>query len=236
MISPAILAARPAGGPAPYHAGAVHFDGNTAIDVAAISASDSATCSFNFWFKAPVGNNTLYVFDPNNFIFYSQTQLSASPPDVSTVGETTDGSATVGQASNDISAPAWHNIRGWVDGSNGTSLTLTDNVVDTNTPTSNGTPFIIPFSGVEFVMPYTPPGTLILDAADVWIGAGQKYAFNTSGDAFVSAAGKPMPPSGFPSGTILFSGDASSFSVNQGTGGATTMTGTLTNASTSPSD
>jgi hypothetical protein len=42
-----------------------------------------------------------------------------------------------------------------------------------------------------------------------------------------------------PTGTIpamFFSGDASGFPTNQGTGGAFTLTGSLTNASTSPSD
>lgn len=36
--------------------------------------------------------------------------------------------------------------------------------------------------------------------------------------------------------TILFSGDASSFATNKGTGGAFNLTGSLTNAATSPSD
>jgi hypothetical protein len=57
---------------------------------------------------------------------------------------------------------------------------------------------------------------------------------------FIDADGKPVDPAvvtaalGAP--CILFSGDAAAFATNQGTGGAFTLTGTLTDASTSPSD
>lgn len=50
--------------------------------------------------------------------------------------------------------------------------------------------------------------------------------------------GKPVDllTSGAPEPLVLFDGDASTFGNNQGTGGSFTLTGTLTNASTSPSD
>jgi hypothetical protein len=53
---------------------------------------------------------------------------------------------------------------------------------------------------------------------------------------FISATKKPMDPSGFPSAAMLFSGDSTTFPINQGTGGDFSLTGTLTNASTSPSN
>lgn len=57
---------------------------------------------------------------------------------------------------------------------------------------------------------------------------------------FVSAAGKPVNPSiaatAYGQQAVLFSGDKDGFPINQGTGGSFTLTGTLTNASTSPSD
>jgi hypothetical protein len=59
---------------------------------------------------------------------------------------------------------------------------------------------------------------------------------------FFSAAGKPVAlgaDGSTPTGTaprIFFSGDNSSFATNKGTGGSFTLTGSLTNASTSPSD
>lgn len=54
---------------------------------------------------------------------------------------------------------------------------------------------------------------------------------------FISAALKPQNPSGFPAGAkVLLSGDASAFPVNQGSAGALALTGSFTNATTSPSD
>lgn len=59
-------------------------------------------------------------------------------------------------------------------------------------------------------------------------------------ELFFDSNNKPVDPAvataelGAP--CMLFSGDASTFGTNQGTGGAFTTTGTLTNASTSPSD
>ena len=52
--------------------------------------------------------------------------------------------------------------------------------------------------------------------------------------------GKPVNPNfavaalGAP--TVMFSGDATTFPVNQGSGGAAILTGTVNNAATSPSD
>jgi hypothetical protein len=52
--------------------------------------------------------------------------------------------------------------------------------------------------------------------------------------------GKPVDPAiaaaAFGQQTVLFSGDATTFGTNRGTGGAFTLTGTLTDADTSPSD
>lgn len=54
---------------------------------------------------------------------------------------------------------------------------------------------------------------------------------------FITAGGKPANPTGFPPGLVLNAGDASTFAVNQGTGGATfDLMGAITNAPSSPSD
>jgi len=56
------------------------------------------------------------------------------------------------------------------------------------------------------------------------------------------ATGKPVdlgPNGSTPTGSapsLFFSGNATSFATNQGTGGAFTLTSALTNATTSPSD
>jgi hypothetical protein len=58
---------------------------------------------------------------------------------------------------------------------------------------------------------------------------------------FRTADGKPVDPAVATAalgtaGTVSLSGDSSGFATNQGTGGAFTTTGTLTNAATSPSN
>lgn len=81
------------------------------------------------------------------------------------------------------------------------------------------------------------------DAADVWIAPGVSLVQSdgtispTDLAKFIDpATKKPVDPSGFPSAPMLFSGDNTGFAANQGTGGTFTVTGALTNASTSPSD
>ncbi len=80
------------------------------------------------------------------------------------------------------------------------------------------------------------------DMADVWVAPGVSLLDGAglipeaTRRLFISATGKPVDPSGFPASAMLFSGNAASFGTNQGTGGAFTTTGTLTNSSSSPSD
>lgn len=81
------------------------------------------------------------------------------------------------------------------------------------------------------------------DVADLWIAPGVSLVgldgniSPTNLAKFIDpTTKKPVNPSGFPSAPMLFSGDHTGFATNQGTGGAFTVTGTLTNASTSPSD
>jgi len=59
---------------------------------------------------------------------------------------------------------------------------------------------------------------------------------------FIDAIGKPVflgSDGSLPTGVapaMFFSGDSTAFATNRGTGGPFTLTGSLTNASTSPSD
>lgn len=81
------------------------------------------------------------------------------------------------------------------------------------------------------------------DFADygLWIGSSIVEAGSTILEAnrrkFIDADGKPVDPSNWPANPVLkFVGNATEFATNQGSGPAFTVTGTLTNASTSPSD
>lgn len=82
------------------------------------------------------------------------------------------------------------------------------------------------------------------DASDWWIGPGVYLDFTIQGNRrkFITAGGKPVwlgQHGERPTGTapaIFLGGDRILFPRNRGTGGALTLSGTLTNATTSPSD
>jgi|GEM_PF-6388859 len=106
-----------------------------------------------------------------------------------------------------------------------------------------GPSFNIAMNGLGFVIGGdTYDDNLIGDVADLWIAPGVSLLTGTNVSAetlglFIDDNGKPVDPSGFPASAILLSGDADTFATNQGTGGAFTVTaGSLTNATTSPSD
>ncbi len=79
------------------------------------------------------------------------------------------------------------------------------------------------------------------DVADiqVWLGIAPDLSNPTNLSKIISA-GKPVNPATaaalFGPQTFLFSGDASTFGLNQGTAGICIIDGAFTNASTSPSD
>lgn len=100
------------------------------------------------------------------------------------------------------------------------------------------------FFGAYFEGEGGGPGSVFEgDAADLqmWCGITADLSNQSVRRLFIDAGGKPVNPTvaagelGAP--TICFSGDASSFATNQGSGAATSIiVGSLTNATTSPSD
>jgi hypothetical protein len=98
----------------------------------------------------------------------------------------------------------------------------------------NGGNFSLGFDGIGY-------GTSeVMDIADFWFAPG--VSLLTDGDIteasrrmFINADGKPVNPSQFPEAAVLFSGDQTTFLVNQGTGGDFAVTGAVTNADSSPS-
>lgn len=111
--------------------------------------------------------------------------------------------------------------------------------------TADGAPFNLNFNGLPFAVGSdTEGGNLLGDLADVWIAPGQFIDFSIEENRrkFIDANGKPVnlgSDGSTPTGSapaVYFSGDAATFAVNRGNGGASTVAGTLTNATTSPSD
>jgi hypothetical protein len=108
-------------------------------------------------------------------------------------------------------------------------------------PNINNTPF---YFGSD-----TFGDNLTGDIADVWVAPGVSLLSGSGASAtiseatrrkFIDAGGKPVdldcskPTGSAPA--ICFTGDASTFGTNEGTGGAFTTSGTLTDAASSPSN
>src|SRR5689334_14841963 len=67
ILSPSILAARPASGGPPYHAGAVHFDGASYLSIASLAAgANTDKIGVAWWYRAAGFNagNNVFVVDP----------------------------------------------------------------------------------------------------------------------------------------------------------------------------
>ena len=233
------------GGPPPYVAPAVHFNGATFLRNAALASIDSPVFSFSYWVKIPAG-----APDALNAIFVVGAESSASAVNIS--GGVPAGTTIVsdGMTGLELDVPnpfsaGWVNIIGSFNLSvdNAYKAKIYANDVDVTGTFSSDVSIDILSNGLPFnVGGEASANWLTGDMADLWV-APNVSLLDGGGDIpvatrrlFISASGKPVNPSGFPASAILFSGDATTFATNQGSGGSFTTTGTLTNASSSPSD
>ncbi len=245
-----------------YHASAVHFDSGAHLSIPALSGiGDVDTFSTVGWVKYPVLTNTLFfwVVDPeNNYLSYAIIPTANDPAQhFDAVFSNLDFSANyeiVGAPGNADTVPPvgfWYcfissvslkfpagNKLGRVYANDVDVSGLVNDQQAAVSVALNGLPF---FVGNDTFSP-----TASFDMADLRIMPGVSL-LDGGGDIplatrrlFIDATGKPVDPAvataalGAP--CILFSGDHTTFPVNQGTGGAFTLTGALTDASTSPSD
>jgi len=234
-----------------YHADAVHFDGSSWLDTEALAATDNAFFSFSFWINPPTEiktNNVIWVVDPEDTYRSADDFGTFLNGDDEAVFDyyfecgLLDGSQFLKVqmiTNNVLVSSGWVHLCGSLRTDTGTGL-LFVNDVENSQISHAGTFASCAFSGLPF---YVGSDTfegdgLLGDLADVWLAPGVLVDFSVEANRriFISADGKPVNPSGFPASAVLFSGNASTFPVNQGTGGAFTLTGSLTNASTSPSD
>jgi hypothetical protein len=234
-----------------YHADAVHFDGSTWLRNAALAATDNGSLSMSFFYRISSlqGYAVIWYVDPEN------TYTSGSAFDDSSGlyaglwfvdGGNTDNFAIDGNG-NVGAFDEWHFAVFSLSSQTGEGKFYLDRVDVTNFVQEQGLPFSAIFNGLPlFVGGDSFPGDgVIADIADLRIAPGQNWLTDgdiapATFDLLCTSDNKPVDPAiataalGVPA--MLFSGDASTFATNQGTGGAFTTTGTLTNASTSPSD
>ena len=248
-----------------YHADAVVFDGAQWLNIDALTTpADNGSVSWAGWFWIPPDSppdhffyRVVWVADPltpdTGYQNWMTMELSLEHPltntqqwdlgvdNYSKVFIGTDGDTGV------FTLNSWHHVLFSAEtnfgvGSKRAALYIDDelNILVTG---DDATAFIMAYSG----LPFWAFNDGVNDqykgyASDVWIAPnvsllnGGNSIPEATRRLFISAGGKPVDPSGFPSSAILFSGNASTFPINQGTGGVFTLTGILTNASTSPSD
>jgi hypothetical protein len=250
-----------AGGGAGYTAQAVYFDGSIQLNRTSLVATNSPFFSLSYWvlFNSGistgqhgfivdmVGGNAVPYFSGQRRggTFYTDMVWSA----YDYVGEMSSFDAdTVVNAnpSGPIVSGVWHHVLASFDTGHGDDLKLAkiyiDNIDVTHIKDDQDIAFPMLFNTLSFRFYGSD-----LSFADVWCAPGQSLL--TAGDIpqatrrkFRDASGKPVDlgaTGSTPTGTapaIFFSGNASTFATNKGTGGAFTLTGALTNAPTSPSD
>ncbi len=233
------------GGGAGYVAKAVHFDGNAYRTSDTSVASDSSLFTFSLWCKGntPVTTSQSYLFDIDPLTeetglqihtdgeIYFELYLDSS--------HRTNVSSVTGVWPNDT---AWHHLFGYMDLNHPAGqkiMGLFLDGVDIISSSSDTSPaYQMNFGSILIAQPDNTddyPGLFFVgDFSDIYLAP---TVLETDITVFRNPlTGKPNDPSGFPSAPILFSGDAASFNINHGTGGAFTLTGILTNATTSPSD
>ncbi len=251
------------GGGGSYLAKAVHFDSGAYLSTSALSGIGGVTTfSTVGWVKYSVLTDTVFfwVVDPeNNYLSYTIIEKAGNPAEhFDAVFSNSDFSSNyelVG-ANGDLSSTVppigfWYCFisSANVNFSTGNKLgRVYASDTDVSGPVNDAqAAFSIALSGLPFFVgndTFSP--TASFDMADLRIMPGVSL-LDGGGDIplatrrlFIDATGKPVDPAvataalGAP--CILFSGDHTTFPVNQGTGGAFTLTGALTDASTSPSD
>ena len=240
-------------GGASYTALAVHFGGSTVLHIASLTATDNALISYVGWFKcahADVSSLTLYVSDPTgNYLAYN---LGAQGADAAHDKIDFQACDAAGAKTLDASCPQgsfpgdqWNCVIATLDASDGSGVVYNGNTNTGTVPLATGGAFTNAFNGLSFYIGGDDSGFATADFADIRIMPG--VDLRTAGDIsvatrrlFVGANGKPVNPAtataSLGASCMLFSGDATGFATNQGTGGTFTLTGSLTNAATSPSD
>lgn len=236
-----------------YIAPAVQFDSNTYLARGATltGAVDTSKCLFSVWINAILnagGNASIASSFPNDswnpYVDFGTDRLEYQLADATF----TDFIAPL--SASPVVDAGWQNYLISVD----VSQNDPDKVVQlllNGSPSLDYTPgavpgFVLPFStetdyfvGWDGYAPVNSKFAGGMADLQLWIGINPDLTDSSNVEKFISA-GKPVNPSvataEFGQPILLFSGDATGFQTNQGTGGTFTTTGTLTNASTSPSD
>lgn len=241
MIIPGVVASQGQG--AEYHADAVHFDGGPSF-LARESALTGIVASplglFSMWKKSSVSLEALLLGVDVGIVQIAEN-LIALLDEAGTTFQYQQFTAT-------LSNNAWHHVlmswnTNFAAGNRILQIYVDDAAITPGAEEGDGDAFDVSYPTETFWF-LGPQDTVACDISEYYFAPGQFLDLTTQSNRrkFISAGGKPVDlgaDGSTPTGTapaMFFSGDATAFATNRGTGGAFTLTGSLTNASTSPSD
>ncbi len=250
-----------AGGGNDGHADAVHWDGASFLRINALNCGDHDKVSFAVWFKAPASppaETTIagfWVTDPEgSFQSYSEADFVGAPNQADggvqfSLGDPSANFLASANTSSSNQGPlpdTWYAYMWSADVSSDSGpLSAFLNDLDAlgfshnlSAPASvvagNGVPLWIGVSD--------PQGTDPADMANflLWYGQAIDWSIEANRRFTIDASGKAADPAlaiaHFGTPTVALIGDASAFQINQGSGGSFTLSGSLTDADSSPSD
>jgi hypothetical protein len=239
----------------PYVASAVHLDGLTYLGNSGLNVADSPFYGFSFWFQyaAPlVGSALTFGHDVVAGVLRPAGAFTqGTPGEFFSLWRSADSLSSFELHSTTVLSPnVWHHVMGAVDTNHPLGAKIgvvyVDGVLATAPVTDVGAAFFNVLAGKDVRVGGDQAGDKqIADFADIRLAPGQNWLVNgeipaTTRALFIDADQKPVDPAiataalGAPA--ILFSGHAASFATNRGYGGPFSLTGTLTNAATSPTD
>jgi len=225
-------------GGAAYIASAVHFDTNGSLAAPAplTGVVDGPTGFLSTWRKAGAQQGVIIDIGSTGRFY-----IEESGDGVLDIFLSDGASLWFGQVEAVISDNLWHSLLISWDVGHEVGQRIVQCFVDdeekTATPIEDDGPaFSIGYVGTEWEIAEAEAPYDCSDTA-VFLSGFLDLSVQANRRKFIDDDGKPVNPSEYPAGAaMLFSGDAAAFPVNQGSGGEFTLTGELTNASTSPSD
>ena len=257
MFVPGIMAHR-ASGPT-YAAEAVTFDGTNDYltkTTGVTGMTDNKTFTFSSWFFVNSSSNSNDGFISGNTpgaqgaAAFNIHRQDSSDKIVLKAGvhSTTEGTHAIKEqvvSNTVITKNTWHHLLISMDAATGTFHLYLDDVDDSAAPTVNNLTVdwtVDNYSAAGTYSGFAPIGSFFYgDLADEWFDTTyMDFSVTANRRKFISATKKPVDlgtDGSTPTGSspdIFFTGDEAAFVTNQGTMGAFTENGTITNSSNEP--
>lgn len=256
MIYGAIASAEhlPSAPPASYTAYGVKFDetgwASNGLCINSQVVTNSPLLTVSMWAKVNSGSSGPLLMALDAWDSYIQLGGFFTTDIVVYVADATNVSyQQFGSPNGAFTENVWHHLFIPIDCNHASGARIFDLLIDGvssiygGSTNSSGAAFSIGLNGANFGVPANQQDLgetdAILEFADVWVTVGQYLDPATYLSKFISG-GKPVDlgtngetPTGS-SPTYFFSGNASSFPTNKGTGSSATVIGSISNSSTHP--